>query len=403
MHPNATSAADTSKRYLIFHELQRLDLDGLIITETWWKKEDEEAARWDDEVKDNFQVFTSGAGNQFRGRGVAVVLANSWARYVQEVRQLEGRMVGVRLAFRGRGLLLVGVLHPTNAGVSHNEECEKVERTLRAWIREAEERRAEVLIGGDFNSVSRPAMDRSRARSNRPSSQLLRYLLLEARMRDVWRDRFTDARAYTNVQRTGRGESKARLDMFLVSPMLAVHTTGVGIADDEVDEDDELSMPSEVRSSHRAIYVELTTQQLFPRGPVEVAGEERTLFRTADLSEERWAAYTEATAEDMPREMRRAVAEVAESGALRHTTMQRLARLWKKTTEHLLKCAEKKLPSIRLKKRKPGQPPPLTPQLQAVRAVARLLKRDAPEANKGQRLEAIARRLGTVATLQEAA
>ncbi|RKP05842.1 hypothetical protein THASP1DRAFT_32330 [Thamnocephalis sphaerospora] len=87
-------------------------------------------------------------------------LPNSWVRYLQEVRQLEGRMVGVRLVFRGRGLLLVGMLRSMNAGVSHNEECKKAERTLRAWIREAEERRAEVLIGGDFNSVSRPAMDR---------------------------------------------------------------------------------------------------------------------------------------------------------------------------------------------------------------------------------------------------
>lgn len=420
MHLNATSARRLDKRALIFNELSRLDLDCLVVTETWWSAADERAAGTHEQIRGRYTVYPATTEDGIDNHhGVAIVLAKEWARHVQEVLTVPQRMVGVRLAFRGRGLLLIGVLYPTGKGQSDPAASAEIREKMAAWIEEARRLRAEVLVGGDFNAVPQPWLDRAGGEEARAESPLLTHLLRTCQMRDTWRDQFPVTRQYTNTQATAQGVARARLDLFLATPMLAAHVTGAGIGDGpDQGSDGEAAWPvvdhyrrarpepapTPVTSTHQAIFVEVATTALFARTPPEpTVAPGRKAFRLQGVDKARWEAYTTATDTDVPRRIKEATRETPDGRRLRHDTLPHLSRLWMAIKEHLLVCAEATLPTVKRRSGRRGKPPVLLPLLQAARGLARLQRADIDDTERARRLLRLAGEHRGVSLLAEAA
>lgn len=81
-----------------------------------------------------------------------------------------------------------------------------------------------LVVGGDFNAVLNPSLDKSNSDAiGNSSSTLLKSLLKDLNLVDIWRIQNTTARDYTFF--SNRHKTFSRIDYIFLSPTLAGHTS----------------------------------------------------------------------------------------------------------------------------------------------------------------------------------
>ena len=93
---------------------------------------------------------------------------------------------------------------------------------------------------------------------------MVRHLLAARGLVDVWRRRYPDVRQYTNTMKIHTTPQRARLDMFLVTPVLAAMVAGVGI-EDAADHDSQERISDGIAGTHQPIVVEMVVSALLQR------------------------------------------------------------------------------------------------------------------------------------------
>ncbi|KAG9287392.1 hypothetical protein G9A89_023764 [Geosiphon pyriformis] len=101
-------------------------------------------------IKDKFdgvQIFSSGLDKGFMGAGVAIVMNTSLAHHVSKVEEISGRVISVRLLFKGKLLVTVlGLYAGASSGARFVQASE-----VNTLIAKAVNSSNFVILGGDLN------------------------------------------------------------------------------------------------------------------------------------------------------------------------------------------------------------------------------------------------------------
>ncbi|KAJ8257373.1 hypothetical protein GJAV_G00184910 [Gymnothorax javanicus] len=205
---NTRSIKETSKRHSVFSVLQQFPSDVILLQECGipYRTMDgvlgEEWRRGDS--------LWSGS-NLARADGVGTLTQNPFIKITGSKIIESGRILVTDISVGDSPLRLVNVYGPTNV-------AERV--ALFGKIRSIFRCTMPVVVGGDFNCALRE-VDRSRPRRDR-SSEELRSLIEDFSLHD--------AGGATPPQHTwvsSNGSSSSRIDMFLLSPGLRVHSYSI--------------------------------------------------------------------------------------------------------------------------------------------------------------------------------
>ncbi len=84
------------------------------------------------------------------------------------------------------------------------------------------------MVGGDFNAVINPALDKSQSDTTaNPSSKLLNKFITELNLIDLWRIQNTKAKDFTFF--SNRHKTFSRIDYIFLSPSLISSNSSISI------------------------------------------------------------------------------------------------------------------------------------------------------------------------------
>ncbi len=85
-----------------------------------------------------------------------------------------------------------------------------------------------LVVGGDFNAVINPALDKSQSDTTaNPSSKLLNKFITELNLIDLWRIQNTKAKDFTFF--SNRHKTFSRIDYIFLSPSLISSNSSISI------------------------------------------------------------------------------------------------------------------------------------------------------------------------------
>ena len=118
----------------------------------------------------------------------------------------------------GEDMVLVNVYLPVRCSLPVYAEC-----LQEFWVAVLQFKCERIIVGGDWNATMYPDFDRTRPVDHR--SGVLRDFVSGVRLSDVWRVYHPGERVYTYA----RGDSRSRLDMFMVSQITLTSTIKAGV------------------------------------------------------------------------------------------------------------------------------------------------------------------------------
>lgn len=190
-----------------FSFFQRNRCDIVLLQETHWTVELEMQIKrdWDGVI-----IFNHGTN---LARGVAILIHPHLEHNIRHTRRDDsGRILNILLDFEDHTLNIINTYAP-----STDIERRHFFSTLEQFI----SRDHENVIGGDFNCISDPRLDKLGGNPNirQPASLLLNTISLQHGLTDIWRDRHKDERNFTWTGRhpTDTSFIRTRIDKFLIS------------------------------------------------------------------------------------------------------------------------------------------------------------------------------------------
>lgn len=417
---NTDGLVSPGRRERLVDDMQRLDLDLAVLTETNLRNDHLKRLTLQPGIHGRFQVYSAGmAPGARRGQGVAILLRREYAKYVQWWRHVPGRAVALHLHSSAGALLVIGIYYPTGVGRRETDETRAISVALDEWRAKAGD--AHLLVGGDFNGVPDPSRDRAHGRGTQRETPLLDRLLDQHALRDLWRERFPDTTGrYTHRKATAAGLSEARLDYFLASRGLDELVVGTGWhmqphypADDDLAREtaatsDDLfgtDHRQRLRGQHDLVLVEFVADRIVPRArPTERHGDQehrRPRYRCRGLPDKKWAAFAAAT-DRLPARLAALHEHAAQHGELGESSLASIAEAWTSIARHLLWAARETLPQQKATAR-PGGRAELSPAYLAIAALSRQLRHRRHRSVDGlaQAVDAIRRHHPAVPELQE--
>ena len=205
---NVNGLRDIHKMKYVFSMCR--DYNGLsFIQETFW---DDKLVRQYSHLW-NGQILYNNCPDIQR-RGVAVLIPNTFQYKVDLIYcDTEGRIMKIKIHIEDRQLFIINVYAP-------NDNNNKVEffNTLESIINIDDDN----VILGDFNEILQRHMDRNDyiKTHNRKSSEMLRQMMTNRNLCDIWRYRNPDKREYTRQQKVENTLRQSRIDMCLISRSL---------------------------------------------------------------------------------------------------------------------------------------------------------------------------------------
>ncbi len=131
----------------------------------------------------------------------------------------KGRFVFIRCKIYNNRLALVSIYGPNETDSAF---LTQISKTL------LEEIDCPLVVGGDFNAVINPALDKSQSDTTaNPSSKLLNKFITELNLIDPWRIQNTKAKDFTFF--SNRHKSFSRIDYIFLSPSLISSNSSIAI------------------------------------------------------------------------------------------------------------------------------------------------------------------------------
>ena len=203
---NVRGLGNKIKRKAIFQYLRDKQLDIVFIQESHITNSTVED--WQNEWGCKWQCAM---GNSWSG-GTCILTNNKWTSAISQVQtDPNGRYVMCTLQMEETKLTLCNLYAP-------NVDDPRFFVNLLEKVNEYENEH--VIIGGDFNLVMEPEMDRLNSKFNHTKSQKIIETFIEDNyFSDIWRDRNPEENCYTWFGR--HPVAASRIDMFLIDSGLA--------------------------------------------------------------------------------------------------------------------------------------------------------------------------------------
>jgi exonuclease III len=219
---NCNGLSDRIKRPKIFRWLKKNFKGITMLQETHSTIKAEK--RWSRQLGfQNTMYFSHGKSNS---NGVLTYIPNSLkSTVIDDLRDDEGRILILILELNKIKYSLVNIYAPTQ---NNQKEQIKFYNKLSTFLDKI--RDTKIIMGGDYNTVLDPKLDRYRSKADRPTKvgyQLL-SIMKEFHLKDIWRSKNPDTMKYT-WKRTNPILQQSRIDMFLISESLEFNVNYVDI------------------------------------------------------------------------------------------------------------------------------------------------------------------------------
>ena len=206
---NVRGLGNRLKRKCIFQYLKDKKLDIVLLQETYSSKHN--CVQWQNEWGNKW-VFSSGTTGS---RGVAILINPKFKSIIKLSKvDHDGQFVICTIE-------LENFLEYTICNIyAPNEDSPQFfQSVLKALYKTAS---ANIIMGGDFNLVLHPNVDRLNSLINNcKACEYLKEYLQEFQMYDIWRLRHPEEKWYTWFRRGQRELSASRIDMLFVNAGLA--------------------------------------------------------------------------------------------------------------------------------------------------------------------------------------
>ena len=201
---NVKGVGDLKKRRQIFKWIRDNGIAIALLQETHSTKNTEHI--WKSEW--GFEAFFS--GNISNSCGVAILINNNFqSKIIFEKEIVEGRVVSVKLEIDGIEFIIINIYGP-------NHDDSSIYYKIREFMLENETEN--FIIGGDFNVVQDPKLDKENGLPNRNlrCRRMIQSIIQQFDLEDIWRAEHPDFRQFT-WESNNTPPIRCRLDYFLTS------------------------------------------------------------------------------------------------------------------------------------------------------------------------------------------
>jgi exonuclease III len=182
--------------------------------------------KWERQIGRQYKGYYS-HGTSSSG-GVMTIMPKKLVEYIdKDLSDDEGRRLTIKMTINNVKYAIINIYAPTQG---HYSEQVKFYKNLSSHIEQLHD--YYIIIGGDFNAVMNPKMDRYNVRDTKPSKidQMLINMTKQYNLCDIWRVRNPSTIRYTWRRHLNNGIiQQSRIDMFIVSDTLAYDIGYTGI------------------------------------------------------------------------------------------------------------------------------------------------------------------------------
>ena len=214
---NCNGLANNIKRKDYFTKLHEMNNNIYLLQETHWLESEENFIRsgWGGEV--------IVAGNSKNSGGTAILFNNNFQhKVVKTLKDVNGQYIICSIEFNNKRYTLINLYGPSNG--DHEDFFDIVVNNVD------NEDTENLLIGGDFNCVLDPILDRKNCTGpdTRPRSRAkIKDIMVRLNLKEVFREFHPDRLAYS--WRRFQTNKQCRLDYFLISEELLNDTKSIDI------------------------------------------------------------------------------------------------------------------------------------------------------------------------------
>ncbi len=203
---NVNGLNSAVKRTRVLEYLHRKSISCALIQETHLKQSD--VARF----QNKYYKLAAFSSAQNKTKGVLIHVNRKLNLTIEHLGSDEkGRFVFIRCKIYNNRLALVSIYGPNETDSAF---LTQISKTL------LEEIDCPLVVGGDFNAVINPALDKSQSDTTaNPSSKLLNKFITELNLIDLWRIQNTKAKDNTF----------SRIDYIFLSPSLILSNSSISI------------------------------------------------------------------------------------------------------------------------------------------------------------------------------
>ncbi len=211
---NVNGLNSAVKRTRVLEYLHRKSISCALIQETHLKQSD--VARF----QNKYYKLIAFSCAQNKTKGVLILVNRKLNLTIEHLGSDEkGRFVFIRCKIYNNRLALVSIYGPSETDSAF---LTQISKTL------LEEIDCPLVVGGDFNAVINPALDKSQSdTTSNPSSKLLNKFITELNLIDLWRIQNTKARDFTFF--SNRHKTFSRIDYIFLSPSLISSNSSISI------------------------------------------------------------------------------------------------------------------------------------------------------------------------------
>ncbi len=211
---NVNGLNSAVKRTHVLEYLHRKSISCALIQETHLKQSD--VARF----QNKYYKLAAFSSAQNKTKGVLILVNRKLNLTIEHLGSDEkGRFVFIRCNIYNNRLALVSIYGPNETDSAF---LTQISKTL------LEEIDCPLVVGGDFNAVINPALDKSQSDTTaNPSSKLLNKFITELNLIDLWGIQNTKAKDFTffsNIHKTF-----SRIDYIFLSPSLISSNSSISI------------------------------------------------------------------------------------------------------------------------------------------------------------------------------
>jgi endonuclease/exonuclease/phosphatase (EEP) superfamily protein YafD len=142
---NIRGLNDNSKVQILEEWIIQNDLDFTILTETKLRPNNKPKFN---ELAGMHTSFFDSSDTHTYGKGVAIVMKNQWARHVESISKLNGRLLHLTLKFKGKKTIhIIGCYAPAATTEKDKKETKQIINYINNIIIKNEQ----TIIAGDFN------------------------------------------------------------------------------------------------------------------------------------------------------------------------------------------------------------------------------------------------------------
>ncbi len=211
---NVNGLNSAVKRTRVLEYLHRKSISCALIQETHLKQSD--VARF----QNKYYKLIAFSCAQNKTKGVLILVNRKLNLTVEHIGSDEkGRFVFIRCKIYNNRLALVSIYGPNETDSAF---LTQISKTL------LEEIDCPLVVGGDFNAVINPVLDKSQSDTTaNPSSKLLNKFITELNLIDLWRIQNTKAKDFTFF--SNRHKTFSRIDYIFLSPSLISSNSSISI------------------------------------------------------------------------------------------------------------------------------------------------------------------------------